>query len=157
MDKKLQNKLYRKFPELFRQHTLPMNESAMYWGCQCGDGWFNLIYQLSEWLNWQQKMNGYPHIEFTTIKEKRGKLRIYSTLTDEDKIKFPPEAGYRIRDVIDFVESQSSYICEDCGQPGKLKKVKGWYFTACDKDNLRHTKRLMLKTRRVINEKQKVQ
>ena len=38
-------KLYTDFPELYSQHTLPMNQTCMCWGFCCGDGWFDLIYK----------------------------------------------------------------------------------------------------------------
>ena len=43
MKEELQNKLYEKYPKIFRQKDLSMKETAMCWGISCGDGWFNII------------------------------------------------------------------------------------------------------------------
>lgn len=43
MNKKLQNKLYEKYPKIFAQKDLPMTQTCMCWGISCGDGWYNII------------------------------------------------------------------------------------------------------------------
>jgi len=43
MNKELQNKLYNKYPKIFRQKDLSMQETCMNWGIDCDDGWFNLL------------------------------------------------------------------------------------------------------------------
>lgn len=42
----LQNKLYEKYPKLFAQRKLPMTHTAMCWGIDCGDGWYNILNKL---------------------------------------------------------------------------------------------------------------
>ena len=58
MKKELQDKLYEKYPKLYAQRHLDMRQTAMCWGIACGDGWYNIIDNLSEtiqnrsdWLN----------------------------------------------------------------------------------------------------------
>ena len=46
MNKNLQEKLYQKYPKIFRQKDLPMTQTAMCWGIACGDGWYDLIDEL---------------------------------------------------------------------------------------------------------------
>ena len=46
MRKELQDKLYTKYPKLFGQKDLPMSQTAMCWGVECGDGWYNIVDQL---------------------------------------------------------------------------------------------------------------
>lgn len=43
MKPELQQKLFKKYPKIFRQKDLPMTETAMCWGIDCGDGWYWLI------------------------------------------------------------------------------------------------------------------
>lgn len=43
MKKELQEELFQKYPKIFRQKDLPMSQTAMCWGIDCGDGWFWLI------------------------------------------------------------------------------------------------------------------
>ena len=46
----LDEKLVRDFPKIFRDRHGNMRETAMCWGFQCGDGWFDLIYELCSLL-----------------------------------------------------------------------------------------------------------
>ena len=43
MKAELQNKLFEKYPKIFGQKDLPMTQTAMCWGIDCGDGWYNII------------------------------------------------------------------------------------------------------------------
>lgn len=47
MDKKLQDTLYKEFPLLYKEHTWNMSQTCMCWGFELGDGWYQLIYDLS--------------------------------------------------------------------------------------------------------------
>jgi hypothetical protein len=47
MDKKLQDKLLRRFPYLYRGYYKDMQSTCMCWGFACGDGWFRLLWVLS--------------------------------------------------------------------------------------------------------------
>jgi hypothetical protein len=46
MNKELQDKLFAKYPKIFRQKDLSMQETCMCWGISVGDGWYNLLDQL---------------------------------------------------------------------------------------------------------------
>ena len=50
MKKELQNKLYEKYPKIFRQKDLDKTQTAMCWGISCDDGWYNIIDTLCESL-----------------------------------------------------------------------------------------------------------
>ena len=43
MTKELEDQLYKDFPELFAEKDLPMTETCMCWGIECGDGWEPII------------------------------------------------------------------------------------------------------------------
>lgn len=45
-------KLLKKYPKIFRQHTLPMDQTCMCWLFECGDGWFYIIDNLCELIQW---------------------------------------------------------------------------------------------------------
>lgn len=40
-------KLVKRFPVLFQNFYSPMSETCMCWGFECGDGWFDVVWQLS--------------------------------------------------------------------------------------------------------------
>lgn len=75
-------KLYEAFPSLYRGRNLPPSESSMSWGFECGDGWFDLIWNLSKAIEDNAKGEGltpgsadWP--EATQVKNKFGSLRFH--------------------------------------------------------------------------------
>lgn len=46
MNAELDKKLCDTYPEIFTDRHAPMNQTAMCWGFECGDGWYWLIDQL---------------------------------------------------------------------------------------------------------------
>jgi hypothetical protein len=83
----------------------------------CNKGWYPLIQKLIEdliELGWDKQV--------TQVKEKFGGLRFYIN-----------SGSTEIYDRISEAERASYLICEDCGEPGELRKDLGWYFTLCDK------------------------
>lgn len=50
MNPKLEAQLVSKYPILYSQRDLSMQETCMCWGFECGDGWFKLIDELSAGL-----------------------------------------------------------------------------------------------------------
>ena len=92
------------------------------WGFECGDGWLDLIDHLCYLIHWHLRHNAKPNTEqfvASQIKEKFGTLRFYGHGGDD-----------KIHAMIEFAESFSGKICEQCGSPGKTKG-HGWYYTAC--------------------------
>ena len=55
MSPELTKQLYDKFPDLFKEKDLPPEQSNMYWGFQCSDGWYNIIYTLCCLIQIHQK------------------------------------------------------------------------------------------------------
>lgn len=43
MRKELDEALCAKYPEIFKDRNAPMTQTAMCWGFDCGDGWYNII------------------------------------------------------------------------------------------------------------------
>ena len=65
MKQELQQKLYEKYPKIFRQKDMSMQETAMCWGIACGDGWYNIIDNLCFHL---QSLVDSPHEEIARYK-----------------------------------------------------------------------------------------
>jgi len=120
MEKKLQNKLYKSYPKIFRQKDLPMSQTAMCWGISCGPGWFWLINQLCSALQFDIDKNNEPQIEAVQVKEKYGGLRFYTN-----------GATDRQDGMIDLACEMSNSICEECGSTEKVTQSKGWIETRC--------------------------
>jgi hypothetical protein len=119
MKKDLQNKIFKKYPKLFRQKDLSMQETCMCWGIDCPDSWFNLLDELcSKIQTYCNKQN--IQIEAVQVKEKYGYLRFYTTYED-DII-----SGY-----IDLAEQASMKICAECGSTKKVLPTSGWVSYFC--------------------------
>jgi len=117
----LQQKLFEKYPKIFKQKDLSIKESCMPWGISCGDGWYDLIDSLCDLLQWDIDKNKEPQIEATQVKEKYGTLHFY---TDRETEK---QGGY-----INFAEYFSANICENCGSTKNVKATNGWISYLCE-------------------------
>jgi hypothetical protein len=139
MDQELQDKLFEKYPELFINRTKSPMESCMSWGCEVGNGWYELLASLC-WRIFQHERNiadrlrirtkndvpnnqsdiDYAPVKFDQIKEKYGGLRVYFSGGDD-----------YIDGLVSMAEEYSYKICEVCGNSGKPNKG-GWITTLCD-------------------------
>ena len=130
MRKELDEKLVSTFPLLYADRAADLRSTAMCWGFECGDGWFDILWRLSEKLepliSAMAKEN--PDDEWlpraSQVKEKYGTLSFNMS-----------HGNTEIFDLCQAAELESETVCETCGGPGKLRG-RVWYYTACDE----HTK-----------------
>ena len=130
MTQELDEKLCAKYPKIFVNRQGDMRTTAMCWGFECGDGWYNIIDRLCSHLQFNIDHNNrpigdsdvypYPQIIATQVKEKFGGLRFYTE-----------SATDRQYDVISFVESLSEHTCEKCGSMNHIGNTRGWIRTLC--------------------------
>jgi len=76
-----QDKIFKKYPELFADRTKPMSQTAMCWGIDTGAGWSKIIDRVCAQLMLIRKASGIKMV-FSQVKEKYGTIRLY--LTNED-------------------------------------------------------------------------
>jgi hypothetical protein len=119
--------LYKNFPRLYQQHDLPITQTCLCWGFECGDGWFDLIKRLSERLKEISERTG-GDIQAEQVKEKYGTLRFYINGGDEEAYK-----------AIDKAERESEHTCEQCGKPGATREIHGWYRTLCNECEMKRS------------------
>jgi hypothetical protein len=137
MNQELDEQLCAKYPKIFVNRNADMRTTAMCWGFECGDGWYNILDQLcgniQSHIDWSIKNNAWdvekdsknirsivPQVVAVQVKEKFGSLRFYYDGGDD-----------YIRGLSVMAESMSMVTCETCGAPGTLRG-KGWMYTACD-------------------------
>ena len=126
MREELDKKLCEAFPILYSGRRLPMTQTAMCWGFEHNDGWFDIIWDLSEKLeniNKSLPSDGGSFIVATQVKEKFGTLRFYTG-------GIPSSVSDEVYKLIDEAETASEKTCERCGKEGKLCG-KGWVSTKC--------------------------
>lgn len=118
MSPELDAKLCAAYPSLYRERGASMQESCMHWGFECGDGWYDLLDNLSKKLTALS-----TDIVAQQVKEKFGTLRFYTGgISDENRDK-----AY---DYIEEAERLSMHTCEMCGHGGELSGP-GWLQTLC--------------------------
>jgi len=157
MEQELQDKLFKKYPKIFEQRKLPMTQTCMCWGLECGKGWYQLLDCLCSSLQWDTERNGYPQVVFTQVKEKFGTLRAYYNWKYDDKKKplkerfkywiynflrylmrkfcrelYDMERKYAHQEgKISLAEHLTQTICERCGAMEGTQQTKGWIVTLC--------------------------
>ena len=133
------------FPRLYRDAA--DDESRMSRRFTCGDGWFNLIYELSAAIEAEARKIGLNPMSddwprAVQIKEKLGTLRFYIRTSSvpgefqgvgqENRVSMRPVARIdAIRSLVEEAEETSANICENCGQAGVLREAGGARVT-CD-------------------------
>ena len=119
-----------KYPDLYRltddNRRYGFGYSQSNGGFECGDGWYDLLDELSNTL--VQLLQPYQVSEWPLIyqvKEKFSTLRFYTG-------KFPESIREHAGKAIHHAEKRSSETCEQCGEPGK-RWGGGWWLTLCVK------------------------
>ena len=129
MRSELDKQLCEKYPKIFADRHKPMTETAMCWGFECGDGWYQILdslcRQIQHHIDWQNRNEvKVAQVVASQVKEKFGGLRFYYDGGNDT-----------IYGMVSMAESWAANTCEVCGKPGKLRGG-GWLYTACDE----HTK-----------------
>jgi hypothetical protein len=144
MKPELDAQLCERYPKMMVNRNRSMMETTMYWGFECGDGWFNILDQLmgniQHHIDWKERQREVairfnskaasgemrevpeeiPQVTVDQVKEKFGTLRFYYTGGDD-----------YIDGLVSMAESMSSVTCETCGNPGK-STGGGWIKTVCE-------------------------
>lgn len=102
-------KLFEAFPRLYRGRNKPVRESSMSCGFECGDGWIDLLWKLSQSIEGEARKLGldaqsesWP--EVSQVKQKAGSLRFYLE-----------HATPAMEALIEETDKVSRQTCEVCG------------------------------------------
>lgn len=143
MREELDQKLCEKYPKIFVNRNGDMRTTAMCWGFEHGDGWYNIIDQLcaniQHHIDWSHKSNAWdlewnkehpedqrevreicPQVVAEQVKEKFGTLRFYYQGGDDT-----------VDGMVRMAETMTSVTCEQCAAPAKTRGP-GWIRTLCD-------------------------
>ena len=144
MRQELDQLLCERYPKIFANRHADMKTTAMCWGFEHDDGWFNIIDQLcaniQHHIDWREKQHQWT-ITFNS-KAAPEELKdipevVSQVVADQVKEKFGALRFYYHGgdDIVDgmarMAESMSSVTCEQCGVPGR-QRGRGWIVTRCD-------------------------
>lgn len=126
MTPELDAKLCEKYPLIFKNRYADPMTTAMCWGFDCGDGWYNIIDALCrqiqgriDWVN--RKEEAMQQVVASQVKEKYGTLRFYYDGGDD-----------QIDGMVTMAEAMSARTCEVCGNVGTLDDSESWLSTRCE-------------------------
>ena len=157
MKRQLDEALCAKYPLIFKDRNADMRTTAMCWGFEVGDGWYNIIDVLCGMLysDYRQAKDRYDHlVEVGVGGVLYGTKTVTQEVLDEAKAKLDEETakvpvasqvkekfgGLRFYvngatdkhwNYISVAENMSYRTCEECGAPGK-RYTDGWHRTLCD-------------------------
>ena len=158
MKRELDEALCAKYPLIFKDRNADMRTTAMCWGLECGDGWYNIIDVLCGLLtsDYRQAQSRYDFIKDKVDQPQwEGSKKIITqeqideakAKLDEETLKVPVASQVKEKfgglrfyvqaatkehyNYISFAESMSYRTCESCGNPGKTY-TNGWHTTLCD-------------------------
>ena len=131
MTPELDQKLCEKYPLIMAERNLGVMQTAMCWGFDHGDGWYNLLDSamrlVQSHIERQKRFgNEIEQVVFEQVKEKFGMLTIYHRGGDE-----------YTNGVLRMAEEMSRHTCEVCGDVG-YPNEKGWIRTLCDEHHAKH-------------------
>ncbi len=124
MQQELEERIMQDFPWFEARNVWTGELLGVAHGCECDDGWLDLIYDLCQEIDDEYKKLGkdISNLIIYQIKEKYGGLRFYINGT------YPS-----VNNIIHNYENMSYEVCEICGKPGKLMSSGSWFKTLCEK------------------------
>ena len=153
MDLSLENELCKIDPIFFeelidcRNGKSDETNTCMYWGCECGNGWFKPIKNFAKKTSFLNKLlkdyNTNSKIVAQQIKEKFGELTIYETIKCYNENIVLNEQQEEIVDIVkliyndlyDKVVKDCYYLCEICGhnndRNNPIVTTNGWISRIC--------------------------
>lgn len=105
MKLELEDKIVRRFPNLYADYG--DNSSFAVFGMECFDGWFDLIWQMSE------ELEKYP-IKVSQLKNKFSTIRTYVEPIDEE-YGWEDDDFEKTFEITQRYEKLSESVCEYCG------------------------------------------
>ena len=135
MSPELDKELCSKYPNIMVERGLGAMQTAMCWGFEHDDGWYNILAtamkMIQSYIDMRKRLGvEVEQVVFEQVKEKFGMLTIYYRGGDEFT------SG-----VISMAGAMSRCTCEVCGSPGYANK-SGWIKTLCDKHHEEREQRI---------------
>jgi hypothetical protein len=128
--------LCERFPKLYADRG--SMRSGMCWGFSCGEGWFSLLFDLSEEITGilNEMDANFPQATKTTREPRTPLAEVFRVVQVKEKfgtLRYYTNSSIRSIDAaIRKAETRSAETCEECGAPGVLRGTT-WVRTTCVK------------------------
>lgn len=157
MRDELEKQLQLDFPFMKQNRVRDEKNTYKRCGCECKDGWYDLIHELCQSISERYERDGKPvDIVVLQIKQKFATLRFYyefedlkcpiqafDFLGDGKNLRYSPgvattdECTAKLRkdiaEIVHSYEKKSATVCEMCGSHGQRKNASQYYVrTLCD-------------------------
>ena len=165
MSPELDDALCRAHPAMFALRHDAKAGAPIFWGFECGDGWYGLISSLCELISWphaqamrkyeelrqalgRAQYEGGPVVTESEVEQARKAMQAAAHAlprVHQVKEKFGGlrihlgREDQRIASLVSFAEYHSTKVCEKCGAPGSLR-TDGWLQTLCDRHEAERSK-----------------
>ena len=126
----LELELQKKYPKILKDCGGDMRTTCMHWWLETEDGWFKLVEEGLEKIQYLCDVFTATHPENPTqlvaeqIKSKLATLHFYKRVEGGNEV----EAGI-LRDIVDAMAKKSARVCETSGEHGSLCVRGGWLKT----------------------------
>jgi hypothetical protein len=116
MKQELDKLLCEKYPKMMVNRHKDMKETCMYWGFECGDGWFNILDQLmgniQHHIDWKEKQrNGAIKYNEMATQAKAGNFELF-----EEDMKALPNNEYKEKRLAEIVAGDFRQVPESIPQ-----------------------------------------
>ena len=129
MKQELQEKLFDKYPKIFRDKDKDITQSCMGWGIECPDAWYDLIDACCDVLQWFCDNIIKAQIYADQVKEKFGRFTFYFHFEDD----ITDHQYQIINGILTAYEQISTTICYECGSNKNVKSTGGgWIAYFCE-------------------------
>ena len=146
-DKSLAKETMDQCSILYCTKDLPMTQTCMCWGWECGSGWFNVLHEAScklEALNLIYYPKYKVRIQADQVKEKFGTLRFYFSVICEDAERTKEQEvivtamNSWADEIVRWAEDECYKTCEECGNQIGTEwsprcETTGWITYICDR------------------------
>ncbi len=137
MKEELELKLQNEFAFMQRKFQtgddIDLKNNYQSFGCECSDGWYELIRELCTSITEQYRQFEIPiDIVIEQVKEKYGTLRFYYSFDNELNGAQYDLLKDSIVQIVDSYEFKSETTCQKCGKYGSLREGNPLVETLCN-------------------------
>lgn len=138
MKAELDKKLVESFPNLYQDRRADMQYTAICWGFECGDGWYDLLFDLSRRLEEKivelKKKN--PPVRFYKIKKKLDRLLSHINFRLITYFGFKHPIGSKLTNFISFFRPNLGVEYFPCASQVKEKYGTLRFYTTYETEEM---------------------